>query len=343
MAEAIAVSAIIIAITLSLWVAYRLGKHGGEITLDGTIAVIAIIVAIAIAAFTSIERSEPESHASLGTDISEVTSTSVVVPTVLLGTPDATVTPDTTVISNVTASAPMQAINTVITENWEDIIEIPADMVVDLPTGIRDEVSSVIVEGGCAFFYGSNESSDEQLTVCESISELEAKWEDHVKEIEGDCSTNNIRAVVYRDSGYQGQSQEYLLCRSTESEAPWRMLLTGWRDAEVREWRADEVVEAVGPFWFKVRSNGANFCGVVAPGATLNSIEEFSVPLEEYWPIETREKLIEYLTLADGLNNDSFDVEDFCLDLLDYTFVIVLETDTGQVQVTESQLPLPAP
>jgi len=119
-------------------------------------------------------------------------------------------------------------------------------------------------------------------------------------------------------------------------------LLSNWQETKILKQYGDKTVVAVGPFKFKVISNKGNFCGVVTPGTTLDSIKEFGTPLLEYYPT-TRNDLIAFLTMSDGTNNDSYDMEDFCLDPPRYTFVIVHESN-GVITMQQMELPiLPGP
>jgi hypothetical protein len=125
-------------------------------------------------------------------------------------------------------------------------------------------------------------------------------------------------------------------------QPPWDILLSNWQEPNILKQYGDKIVVAVGPFIFKVRSSKGNYCGVVTPGTTLDSEKEFGTPLLEYWT-KTRDDLIAFLTMSDGKNNDSYDMEDFCLDQPVYTFVILHETN-GAITMQKMNLPiLPGP
>ena len=129
----------------------------------------------------------------------------------------------------------------------------------------------------------------------------------------------------------------------TPLQSPWDILLSNWQETPpIVTKYGDKTVVAAGPFIFKVISSKGNYCGVVTPRTTLDSVKEFGTPLLEHWPT-TRDNLIAYLTMSDGKNNDSYDMEDFCLDPPVYTFVILHETN-GAITMQKMNLPiLPGP
>jgi hypothetical protein len=123
-------------------------------------------------------------------------------------------------------------------------------------------------------------------------------------------------------------------------QPPWDILLNDWQDSKILKQSGDKTAIAVGTFIFKVISSKGNYCGIVTSGSTLDSVKEFNTPLLEYYPT-TRNNLLIYLTMSDGKNNDSYDMEDFCLDPPGYTFVIMHETN-GIIAMQRMELPIPS-
>jgi hypothetical protein len=123
-------------------------------------------------------------------------------------------------------------------------------------------------------------------------------------------------------------------------QPPWDILLNDWQDSKILKQSGDKTAIAVGTFIFKVISSQGNYCGIVTSGSTLDSVKEFNTPLLEYYPT-TRNNLLIYLTMSDGKNNDSYDMEDFCLDPPGYTFVIMHETN-GIIAMQRMELPIPS-
>jgi hypothetical protein len=131
-----------------------------------------------------------------------------------------------------------------------------------------------------------------------------------------------------------------VLASTPTLQPPWDILLNDWQDSKILKQSGDKTTIAVGTFIFKVISSKGNYCGIVTSGSTLDSVKEFNTPLLEYYPT-TRNNLLIYLTMSDGKNNDSYDMEDFCLDPPGYTFVIMHETN-GIIAMKQIELPIPS-
>lgn len=73
--------------------------------------------------------------------------------------------------------------------------------------GLRNEVSSLQVENGCAFVVGSQEIEDEVLRACENVPYFFGKWNDGIKRIGAECTAEEkITIEVWQNVGYDGES-----------------------------------------------------------------------------------------------------------------------------------------
>lgn len=80
--------------------------------------------------------------------------------------------------------------------------------------GIRDQVSSVRVAGGCALLFGSAVSAEDELRVCEDIALLDPNWANTIKRVGADCTgtPGKITVTLYVDGDFIGESVAIEFC-----------------------------------------------------------------------------------------------------------------------------------
>jgi hypothetical protein len=90
----------------------------------------------------------------------------------------------------------------------------PATQIIALPAPFWSNVSSVSVQGGCAWGKGYFNNTTQEVQLCGDVPNLPVGWNDQIKEFRVDCaaSPQAITVRAWLDANYQGAVWEHVFC-----------------------------------------------------------------------------------------------------------------------------------